>query len=80
MLPGERKSVEPMAAITSPERTAAQHHRCFISWARADGRTRRSWPRFGRWCSRRLSDTARLKLGSSGRVVQLRRPGGTGTA
>ncbi|MCA6111371.1 transposase, partial [Bradyrhizobium cenepequi] len=25
MLPGERKSVEPMAAITSPERTAAQH-------------------------------------------------------
>jgi SRSO17 transposase len=25
MLPGERKSVEPMAAVTSPERTAAQH-------------------------------------------------------
>jgi SRSO17 transposase len=25
MLPGERKSVEPMAARTSPERTAAQH-------------------------------------------------------
>src|SRR5258707_7116625 len=25
VLPGERKSVEPMAAITAPERTAAQH-------------------------------------------------------
>ena len=25
LLPGERKSVEPMAAITAPERTAAQH-------------------------------------------------------
>jgi SRSO17 transposase len=25
MMPGERKSVEPMAAITAPERTAAQH-------------------------------------------------------
>jgi SRSO17 transposase len=25
MMPCERKSVEPMAAITAPERTAAQH-------------------------------------------------------
>src|SRR3954469_21426043 len=25
MLPGERKSVEPMAAVTAPGRTAAQH-------------------------------------------------------
>src|ERR1700734_3827530 len=25
LMPGERKSVEPMAAITAPERTAAQH-------------------------------------------------------
>src|SRR6476620_3157694 len=25
MLPGDRKSVEPMAAMTAPERTAAQH-------------------------------------------------------
>src|SRR6266852_3263980 len=25
MMPGDRKSVEPMAAITAPERTAAQH-------------------------------------------------------
>jgi len=24
-LPGERKSVEPMAAITAPERVSAQH-------------------------------------------------------
>src|SRR5690242_7124047 len=25
MLPGDRKSVEPMAAVTAPQRTAAQH-------------------------------------------------------
>src|ERR1700674_4484860 len=25
LMPGERKSVEPMAAITAPQRTAAQH-------------------------------------------------------
>jgi len=25
LLPGERKSVEPMAAITAPERVSAQH-------------------------------------------------------
>jgi SRSO17 transposase len=25
MMPCERKSVEPMAAVTAPERTAAQH-------------------------------------------------------
>ena len=25
VMPGERKSVEPMAAVTAPERTAAQH-------------------------------------------------------
>ena len=25
LMPGERKSVEPMAALTSPQRTAAQH-------------------------------------------------------
>src|SRR6266436_10388401 len=25
VMPGDRKSVEPMAAITAPERTAAQH-------------------------------------------------------
>ena len=26
LMPGERKSVEPMAAVTAPQRTAAQHH------------------------------------------------------
>ena len=25
IMPGERKSVEPMAAVTAPDRTAAQH-------------------------------------------------------
>jgi len=38
MMPCERKSVEPMAAITEPERTAAQHQSLLqIRWACEDG-------------------------------------------
>src|ERR1017187_8443065 len=38
MMPGDRKSVEPMAAITAPHRTAAQHQSLlhfvgYASWA-----------------------------------------------
>ena len=43
MMPCERKSVEPMAAITAPERTAASISRCCTLSAREDGRTRRFW-------------------------------------
>jgi SRSO17 transposase len=35
LLPGERKSVEPMAAVTAPVRVAAQHpspSSCLSSW------------------------------------------------
>lgn len=41
MLPGERKSVEPMAAVTAPQRTAAQHQSLLHLLAKAAGRTRR---------------------------------------
>ena len=54
MLPCERKSVEPMAAITAPERTAAQHQsllhfigeggwsdeKVLMRWHRSVGRAR----------------------------------------
>ena len=53
IMPGERKSVEPMAAITAPERTAAQHSHCCILSARENGRTKRSWPRCVNLCCRR---------------------------
>src|SRR5256885_11410600 len=41
MLPGERKSVEPMAARTAPARTAAQHQSLlhFVANARSEEHT-----------------------------------------
>jgi SRSO17 transposase len=39
VMPGERKSVEPMAAITAPGRTAAHISRCCILSAKELGRT-----------------------------------------
>ena len=40
LLPGERKSVEPMAAVTAPARTAAQHQSLlhFVGEGRLVGR------------------------------------------
>src|SRR3954468_75119 len=49
MGPSERKSVEPIAAVTAPGRTAAQHQS----------------PRSARWCCRRSSGTEQSKRGSS---------------
>ena len=48
MMPCERKSVEPIAAITAPERTAAQHRSLlhFIGEGKMVGR-RGSWRRCG---------------------------------
>ena len=54
MMPCERKSVEPMAAVTAPERTAAQHQSLLHFVGEAAGRTRRSWPRCARWCCRQI--------------------------
>jgi len=47
MMPCERKSVEPMAAITAPERTAAQHQSLlhFVGQApRSDEKVLARWP------------------------------------
>jgi SRSO17 transposase len=41
MMPCERKSVEPVAAVTAPERTAHNISRCCISSAKGAGRMRR---------------------------------------
>ena len=41
MLPGERKSIEPMAALTAPAGKAAQFSRYCISSVRPRGRMRR---------------------------------------
>ena len=65
MMPCERKSVEPMAAVTAPERTAAQHQSLLHFVGKGGGRTRRSWPRCARWCCRRSSGTGRSRPGSS---------------
>ena len=40
LLPADRKSVEPMAAMTAPTRTADSISRCCISSGRAIGPTR----------------------------------------
>ena len=63
LLPGaanaiERKSVEPMAAVTAPARSARSINRCCISSAKAPGRTRRCSPRCANWCCRRWSARA----------------------
>jgi len=50
-----RKSVEPMAAITAPGRTAAQHQSLLHFVGQGPWSDAVSWPRFARWCCRRLS-------------------------
>ena len=48
MMPCERKSVEPMAAVTAPARTAAQHQSLLHFVGQARGRTRGCWRRCAR--------------------------------
>jgi SRSO17 transposase len=57
IMPCERKSVEPMAAMTAPERTAAQHQSVLHFIGEGRCRMRRSSPRCGNWCCRRWSAT-----------------------
>ena len=61
MLRGERKSVEPIAAVTAPARVAAQHQslRHFVGEGR--GRTSAFWPRCARWFCLRSSVKARSR-------------------
>jgi SRSO17 transposase len=64
LLPGERKSVEPMAAITAPERVS-NINRCCTSLPKETGLTRRSWARCARWCCRRWNGMGQSRHGSS---------------
>jgi hypothetical protein len=45
LLPGERKSVEPIAAIVAPSRVSAEHQSLLHSSGSRPGRTRACWPR-----------------------------------
>ena len=45
LMPIERKSVEPMAAVNAPTRTAAQHQSLLHLLVSRRGRTKRFWPR-----------------------------------
>ena len=58
MMPCERKSVEPMAAITAPERTA-QHQSLLHFIGEGSWSERRSSPRCENWCCRRWSAIGR---------------------
>ena len=53
MMPGERKSVEPMAAVTAPARTAAQHQSLLHFVGQSAWSDTEVWPRWARWCCRR---------------------------
>ena len=55
LMPGERKSVEPMAAVTAPARVAAQHQSLLHFVGNAPGRTSGFWPGCATWCCRRLN-------------------------
>src|SRR5690349_13625284 len=63
LMPIERKSVEPMAAVTAPEQVSI--NLCFILLGTHRGRTPRSWPRWENWCYRRSSVAGRSRPGSS---------------
>ena len=66
LMPCERKSVEPMAAVTAPERTAAQHQSLlhFVGSGGVVGRGG-AGARCARWCCRRSSARGRSRPGSS---------------
>src|SRR5271165_1394821 len=63
LMPIERKSVEPMAAVTAPARLLRSINRCSILLATRRGRTPRCWPRWASWCCRRSSAAGRLRPG-----------------
>ena len=65
MLPGERKSVEPMAARTAPGRTAAQHQSLLHFVANAAWSDEDVLARCARWCCRRSRRADRSRCGSS---------------
>jgi hypothetical protein len=57
MMPCERKSVEPMAAITALNGPLRSISHCCTLLARESGLTRKCWPRYGNRCCLRWSDS-----------------------
>src|SRR6476660_1465230 len=55
LMPIERKSVEPMAAVTAPAQVAAKHQSLLHFVGNAPCRTPRCWARWQNWCCRRSS-------------------------
>ena len=53
MMPGERKSVEPMAAVTAPARTAAQHQSLLHFVGQSAWSDAEVLAKVARWCCRR---------------------------
>ena len=49
LMPGERKSVEPMAAIVAPARIAAKHQSMLHFVGQAPWSVPLCWPRFANW-------------------------------
>ena len=62
MMPCERKSVEPMAAITAPERTAAQHQSLLHFIGEGKWSDERVLAKVRNWCCRRWSATGRRSM------------------
>src|SRR5262249_7723182 len=65
MLPCERKSVEPMAAVTAPARTAAQHQSLLHFVGEGRWSDERVLAKVARWCYRGASAMGRSRPGSS---------------
>ena len=55
VMPCDRKSVEPMAAVTAPARVGAQHQ-SLLHFVRRGGMVgqENSWPKCARWCCQRF--------------------------
>src|SRR6201988_208006 len=65
LMPIDRKSVEPMAAVTAPGQVAAKHQSLLILLVMRRGRTPRCWARWQNWCCRRSSAAGQSRPGSS---------------
>src|SRR5262245_59685290 len=65
MMPCERKSVEPIAAITAPKRTAAQHQSLLHFIGEGGWSDEKVLAMCGNWCCQSWNATGRSKHGSS---------------
>jgi SRSO17 transposase len=65
LLPGERKSVEPMAAITAPERVSAQHQSLLHFIAQGNWSDEKVLGKVREMGCRRWNAAGQLKHGSS---------------